>query len=76
MNTNTQRLRELADDYESWCQGGCQMLDPNDTYPNELYDMATRPASILALLDELDNLRAFKNAVVAVVEASTEQTKS
>lgn len=55
--TDFKELREALDAYEKWLADGAPVVDPDDTYPDDLYLAATRPAPIRSLLAELDAAR-------------------
>lgn len=55
--TDFKELREALDAYENWLADGAPVVDPDDTYPDDLYLAATRPAPIRSLLAELDAAR-------------------
>ena len=52
--TDFKELREALDAYEKWLADGAPVVDPDDTYPDDLYLAATRPAPIRSLLDRLE----------------------
>lgn len=55
--TDFKELREALDAYEKWLADGAPVVDPDDTYPDDLYLAATRPAPIRSMLAELDAAR-------------------
>lgn len=52
--TDFKELREALDAYEKWLADGAPVVDPDDTYPDDLYLAATRPAPIRSMLDRLE----------------------
>lgn len=57
------KLRELAELYLAWEAAGCQIDDPHDAYPNDLWPAYAGPRQVLALLDEIDRLQPMDMAL-------------
>ena len=52
--TDLKKLRELAEATINRREVGFECDDPYDTYPEDLFDAATMPENIIALLDRLE----------------------